>query len=244
MGFNKERRGPRGRRGRDDSGGFGDFEPQPFGGDTAGQPQRTFGGDRNRGGASDSRGSGMPPQIVGEGQGVVKFFNSSKGFGFIEREDGGEDVFVHISAVEEAGLQSLANNQPLEFTLVERNGKVSATSLKIEGEPLPIEDSGGSGRSDRSSRGPRGGGDGGASRGARGRRQLTGERTTGSVKFFNDAKGFGFISRDDGQADAFVHISALQRAGMQGLVEGQRLAFDIEVDDRGKFAAVNLAAEG
>ncbi|MGB3802396.1 MAG: cold-shock protein, partial [Sphingopyxis granuli] len=76
--------------------------------------------------------------------------------------------------------------------------------------------------------------------GARGRRQLTGERTSGTVKFFNTTKGFGFIARDDGQADAFVHISAVQRAGMAGLEEGDRVAFDIEVDDRGKFAAVNL----
>ena len=59
-----------------------------------------------------------------------------------------------------------------------------------------------------------------AAGGARGRRQLTGERTSGTVKFFNTTKGFGFIARDDGQADAFVHISAVQRAGMAGLEEG------------------------
>ncbi|HKX88725.1 MAG TPA: cold-shock protein, partial [Sphingopyxis sp.] len=162
-------------------------------------------------------------------QGTVKFFNASKGFGFVARDDGGEDVFVHISAVEQAGLQGLASGQPLGFTLVERNGKVSAIDLKIEGEPLPIEEFAPRQRDDR-----------GAPGGARGRRQLTGERTSGTVKFFNTTKGFGFIARDDGQADAFVHISAVQRAGMAGLDEGDRVAFDIEVDDRGKFAAVNL----
>ena len=75
-------------------------------------------------------------------KGVVKFFNSQKGFGFIVRDDGGEDVFVHISAVEQAGLTGLAEGQPLEFTLVDRGGRVSATDLKIEGEPLPVEDRG------------------------------------------------------------------------------------------------------
>ena len=71
-------------------------------------------------------------------------------------------------------------------------------------------------------------------------RQLTGEKATGTVKFFNAMKGFGFVQRDDGQADAFVHISAVERAGLRGLNEGDRLEFDIEVDNRGKFAAVNL----
>ncbi|MEI4594829.1 cold-shock protein, partial [Klebsiella pneumoniae] len=84
----------------------------------------------------------MPPQVVGEGTGVVKFFNGQKGFGFVVRDDGGEDVFVHISAVEQAGLTGLAEGQPLGFTLVDRGGRISATDLKIEGEPLPVTDRG------------------------------------------------------------------------------------------------------
>ena len=85
----------------------------------------------------------MPPQVVGEGKGVVKFFNPQKGFGFIVRDDGGEDVFVHISAVEQAGLTDLADGQPLEFTLVDRGGRISATNLRIEGEPMAVERGGG-----------------------------------------------------------------------------------------------------
>ncbi|MCJ8191230.1 cold-shock protein [Sphingomicrobium aestuariivivum] len=53
-------------------------------------------------------------------------------------------------------------------------------------------------------------------------------------------KGFGFIQRDDGQPDAFVHISAVERAGLQSVNEGDRFEFDLEVDRRGKTAAVNL----
>ena len=163
----------------------------------------------------------MPPQVVGEGKGVVKFFNGHKGFGFITRDDGGEDVFVHISAVEQAGLQGLAEGQELGFTLVDRGGRISATDLKIEGDPLPVEDRGGA----------RAGGP---------QRQLTGEKASGTVKFFNATKGFGFITRDDGQPDAFVHISAVERAGMISLNEGDRVEFELEVDRRGKTAAVNL----
>ena len=90
----------------------------------------------------------MPPQVVGEGKGIVKFFNPQKGFGFIVRDDGGEDVFVHISAVEQAGLTDLADGQPLEFTLVDRGGRISATNFRIEGEPMAVERSGGSGAGD------------------------------------------------------------------------------------------------
>jgi CspA family cold shock protein len=175
----------------------------------------------------------MPAQVIGEGKGVVKFFNSQKGFGFIVRDDGGEDVFVHISAVEQAGLTGLADGQPLEFTLVDRGGRVSATDLKIEGEPMPVEE-----RAPRERDAGGFGGAGGAQRGPA--RQLTGEKASGTVKFFNAMKGFGFIQRDDGQPDAFVHISAVERAGMTNLNEGDRLEFELEVDRRGKFAAVNL----
>jgi cold shock protein len=194
------------------------------------------GGGGFRGGGGGG-GGGMPPQVVGEGKGIVKFFNGQKGFGFIVRDDGGEDVFVHISAVEQAGLTGLAEGQPLEFTLVDRGGRISATDLKIDGEPMPVEDRGPP--RDRDAGGgfgaPRAGGNGGGPQ-----RQLTGEKATGTVKFFNATKGFGFITRDDGQPDAFVHISAMQRAGIQSLQEGDRLEFELEVDRRGKTAAVNL----
>ena len=98
-------------------------------------------------------------------------------------------------------------------------------------------------RGDRPDRGAGGGFGGGGDRGGGAggpQRQLTGEKATGTVKFFNAMKGFGFVQRDDGQPDAFVHISAVERAGMSNLNEGDRLEFEIEVDRRGKYAAVNL----
>ncbi len=251
MGFDRGRKGDRGGRGRDKRDNFFDEPPaEPFGFQDRGPPGggggygrggygggggggdrgggfgggAGGGGYRGGGGAGGGGGfrggggggGGMPPQVVGEGKGVVKFFNPQKGFGFIVRDDGGEDVFVHISAVEQAGLTDLADGQPLEFTLVDRGGRVSATNLRIEGEPLAVE------------------------RAAAPQRQLTGEKATGTVKFFNAMKGFGFIQRDDGQPDAFVHISAVERAGLTTLNEGDKLEFELEVDRRGKYAAVNL----
>jgi len=66
---------------------------------------------------------------------------------------------------------------------------------------------------------------------------------TGTVKFFNSAKGFGFIEQGNGQPDVFVHISAVERSGMYSLVEGQKVNFDVVADRRnGKSAAENLQA--
>lgn len=64
--------------------------------------------------------------------------------------------------------------------------------------------------------------------------------TIGTVKFFNADKGYGFIAPDTGGADAFVHISAVERAGMATLNQNQRVGYELEQDKRGKMAAVNL----
>ena len=246
MGYDRGRRG----RGRDKRDGFGEegFDPfadggaPRFGGDDwrgggdrfgggasagggggdrgggfgGGNRSGGFGGDRGGGGGAP-RGGGMPAQVVGTGQGKVKFFNAQKGFGFIQRDEGGEDVFVHISQVERAGLEGLAEGQELAFNLVDRGGKISAADLQVVGDVIAVP---------QKPAGPQ--------------RQLTGDKATGTVKFFNSMKGFGFITRDDGKEDAFVHISAVERSGLPGINEGDRFEFDLEVDRRGKFSAVNL----
>lgn len=194
-----------------------------FGGGDRGGPRGGYGGGGDRGGPRGGGGGGggggfnrMPAQVVGTGKGTVKFFNGQKGFGFIQQETGGEDVFVHISAVERAGLEGLGEGQELEFNLVDRGGKISAQDLQIVGDVIETPASGPP------------------------KRELTGEKATGTVKFFNSMKGFGFLTRDDGQPDAFVHISAVERSGLQGINEGERYEFDLEVDRRGKYSAVNL----
>jgi CspA family cold shock protein len=64
--------------------------------------------------------------------------------------------------------------------------------------------------------------------------------TTGTVKWFNPAKGFGFIEPEDGSKDAFVHISAVEQAGLSTLNEGQKVSFDLEAGRDGKSSAANL----
>ena len=67
---------------------------------------------------------------------------------------------------------------------------------------------------------------------------------TGTVKFYNDQKGFGFIQPDDGQKDVFVHATALERAGIHSLREGQKVDFDVQTDARsGKIAVSRISAE-
>jgi CspA family cold shock protein len=248
MGYDRGRRG----RGRDKRDGFGEETFDPFsggvppggndwrgGGDRFGGGGDRFSGGGDRFGGGGSRegggfggprgggagggaprggGGGMPAQVVGTGKGKVKFFNTQKGFGFIQRDEGGEDVFVHISQVERAGLEGLAEGQELQFNLVDRGGKVSAADLQVVGDVIAVEVA---------PKSPQ--------------RELTGEKAVGTVKFFNAMKGFGFITRDDGKEDAFVHISAVERSGLPGINEGDRFEFDLEVDRRGKYSAVNLA---
>jgi len=249
MGYDRGRR-----RGRDKRDGFGEDGFDPFGGNDGFPPPSDYGndrggdrfggggdrfgggdrhgggprggggagGDRQGGGPRGGSGSGggfnrMPAQVVGAAKGTVKFFNGQKGFGFIQQESGGEDVFVHISAVERAGLEGLAEGQELEFNLVDRGGKISAQDLQVVGDVIAVQQAA-----------------------APPKRELTGERATGTVKFFNSMKGFGFLVRDDGHPDAFVHISAVERSGLSVLNEGERYEFDLEVDRRGKHSAVNL----
>ena len=163
--------------------------------------------------------------------GTVKWFNGQKGFGFIQPDDGGNDVFVHISAVERAGMSSLNEGQKLAFTLTDRNGRISATDLVIEGEILEPKPRSFEDRGPPRERGAGGGFD---------RTPSDGTRYEGTVKFFNGQKGFGFIQRDDGAPDAFVHISAVERSGLHDLAEGQRISFELEMDRRGKQAATSI----
>jgi CspA family cold shock protein len=185
--------------------------------------------------------------------GTVKWFNTAKGFGFIQPDDGGSDVFVHISAVEQAGLRGLNEGDQVSYEMEQdrRSGKNSAGALVVTGHGEPPARTGGGGGFDRPRGGggfggggggfdrPRGGGFGGGG-GGRPAGDPAGAGA-GTVKWFNPTKGFGFIQPDDGGQDVFVHISAVEQAGLRGLNEGQQVAYDLEADRRtGKTSATNL----
>lgn len=230
MGFDRKRRG----RARDKRDSFGDEgydgyrEAPSYESKSNSSRHPSFDRDDrgNSGPSSRPASGGMPAQVIGSSKGTVKFFNAGKGFGFIACEERPDDVFVHISAVEQAGLQGLGEGQELEFTLVDRGGKVSASDLVIVGDVIPA-----AAAPKPNSDAPAGGQ----------QRQLTGDSSTGTVKFFNATKGFGFVARDDGESDVFVHISSLEKSGISTVNEGDKLKFDIEIDRRGKFSAVNLS---
>jgi CspA family cold shock protein len=191
--------------------------------------------------------------------GKVKFFNGAKGFGFIAPDSVGNDIFVHVSAVERAGLGGLNEGDEVEFEVEQdrRSGKSSAIDLQMiaaapagqRSERGPPRGGFGGGRDGGGYGGRDGGGggrDGGGGRPAPARRP-PGEPSgsgNGVVKWFNPTKGFGFIQPSDGGSDVFVHISAVEQAGLRTLNDGQPVAYDIEQDRRtGKAAAINLRLE-
>jgi len=174
-------------------------------------------------------------------RGTIKFFNGAKGFGFIAPDDGGADIFVHVSAVERSGLTGLNEGDQVTFETEHdrRSGKLAAVNLQVTGFGSPAPQRGGHDRRDHDGppRRAQGGGGGGHAREPAG-------GGSGVVKWFNATKGFGFIQPSGGGSDVFVHISAVERAGLGSLAEGQAVSYDLEQDRRtGKTSATNIRVD-
>ena len=162
--------------------------------------------------------------------GTVKFFNNEKGYGFISREDG-DDVFVHFSNIDGSGFRTLEEGQKVEFEI---GPGVSRRRLHASnGTPLRPPSEEATRRDVRRAPWVRRIKGAGLTPGAC--RKKGRPMPTGTVKFFNNEKGFGFISREDGD-DVFVHFSNIDGSGFRTLEEGQRVEFEIGPGRKGDEA--------
>lgn len=187
--------------------GFSDDDYQP--------PTRNFGYAPPRGPQFDSP-SGPP------GGASVKWYNPDKGFGFVQLADGSGDAFLHASVLERSGHGTVLPGATLEVRIGAGPKGPQVT------EVLSVDPGTAQQERPRSAR-PERTGYPSADRPA--------VEELGTVKWYNASKGFGFIGVDHGGKDIFVHASALERSGIMGLAEGQRVAVDVVDGRKGPEAA-------
>ena len=195
------------RRGFDD-----DFSPRGRG--FGGPPRPAFGGPPS-----------MPIASGPAVDAVVKWFNPEKGFGFVELSDGTGDAFLHARVLEAAGHSAAAPGSRMRVRTGQGQKGPQVT------EVLELDQSTATAPAPRAPRPPRQGGGYGGYDGA------PSEEREGTVKWYNPDKGFGFVAVGDGGKDVFVHASALRRAGLSDLAEGQRVSIRVVEGMKGREAA-------
>src|SRR5690349_974340 len=175
--------------------------------------------------------SRIPHPFATHVRATVKWYNPTKGFGFVTPDDGSADVFLHISVVKQAGLQSLNEGAIIECDLADgqKGAQVSAIHSVEAGSVQR------SSRPTTGSRYPRQSVSGYDDYGY-GSKPSSDGTVEGRVKWFNPDKGFGFIAPDQGGKDVFVHISAVERAGLSILRDNQRIRFTEKAGQRGPEA--------
>ncbi len=158
---------------------------------------------------------------------VVKWFNPDKGFGFVELADGSGDAFLHIAVLQAAGHDAVDPETKLSVQVGQGQKGRQVTAV------LSVDATGGGGGAPRApARQPPRGASGGRERPD----PATAVEVEGTVKWFNPDKGFGFVVCEDGGKDVFVHVSVVERAGLRGLDEGQRLAMKVVKTQKGREA--------
>mmetsp|Transcript_29284 Transcript_29284/g.75469 ORF Transcript_29284/g.75469 Transcript_29284/m.75469 type:complete len:190 (-) Transcript_29284:748-1317(-) len=161
--------------------------------------------------------------------GIVKWFNSQKGFGFVTPDVGGDDLFVHQSAIKCDGFRTLSEGEKVSYNPVSEDGKLKAMDVSSLGGGAV---------------GGKGGGRGGGRGPAQPRKWPEGVDPTegkqiGAVKWFNSDKGFGFVAPASGGDDLFVHQSAIHAPGFRSLMEGEEVEFKV-VNEGGKLKAIDV----
>jgi len=211
--------------------------------------------------SSYARRPSMPSAPLADGPestAVVKWFNAEKGFGFVELTEGAGDVFLHASVLARSGATSVnpgatlkvrigqgqKGPQVTEVTEVDESTASAAPAApraprtdRPMGGGYGGGDRGGFGGGDRGGFGGGGGYSGAPRRGGFDAPTASGPEQQGTVKWYNTAKGFGFIAPSDGGKDVFVHASALRRAGLTELAEGQLVTIQITQGQKGPEAA-------
>jgi CspA family cold shock protein len=177
---------------------------------------------------------------------TVKWFNPEKGFGFVALSDGSGDAFLHANTLNQSGHNAVSPGATLRVRIGQgQKGRQVSEVLSVdESTATPSAGRGAGG----ASRGPAAGGfpdrsGGGGFSGDRGAAPRRGAPTgpsvemQGTVKWYNATKGFGFVAPSEGGKDVFVHASALQRAGVMQLAEGQTIWMDVVQGAKGPEAA-------
>jgi CspA family cold shock protein len=155
-------------------------------------------------------------------QAVVKWYNPDKGFGFVQLANGSGDAFLHVSVVERSGHGSVPPGTTLEVRAGPGpKGPQVSEILSVDSSTAQQEPP----------RRPR------PERAMYPQADRAAVEESGTVKWYSAMKGFGFIASDRGGKDIFVHASALDRAGITGLTEGQRVAVDVIDGRKGPEAA-------
>jgi CspA family cold shock protein len=156
-------------------------------------------------------------------RGVVKWFSPEKGFGFVELSDGSGDAFLHGSVLAGSSINAVQPGDSLEVRVGpgHKGPHVTEVLSADSNTASPVTPRRSSFRA-------------GASNGPSSNMAV---EETGTVKWFNAEKGYGFIARDSGAEDLFVHISAVERSGLTGLSEGDRVIVDIDEGRKGPEAA-------
>ena len=183
-------------------------------------------------------------QVIASGPEIsasVKWFNSEKGFGFVELSDGSGDVFLHANALSQSGHDSVSPGATLSVKIGQGpKGRQVAEVISVDESTAQPErprsaGAGGFGA-------PRPGGAGGFRSGRATPDLSSAEEVRGIVKWYNATKGFGFITPDTGGKDIFIHASALERSGLSSLNEGQATRVQVVQGQKGPEAAgISLA---
>jgi cold shock protein len=162
---------------------------------------------------------------------TVKWFNPEKGFGFVALSDGSGDAFLHANTLNQAGHSAVSPGASLRVRIGQgQKGRQVSEVLSVDESTATASPSRGAPRAPAGA----GAGMGGPRRGAPSGPSV---EMQGTVKWYNATKGFGFVAPSEGGKDVFVHASALQRAGVTQLAEGQTIWMDVVQGAKGPEAA-------